>query len=63
MAEIPTSRLRGFVVRAAAELDVAQQSHFFSEMSADPWFKGSACYVCEKFVHVRLLASSSFQTA
>jgi hypothetical protein len=58
-AEIPTNHLRGFIVRAAAELDVAQQSQFFNEISAHPWFKGSAGYVFEKFVHVRLLTNLS----
>jgi hypothetical protein len=56
----PTDDLRGFMVGAATELDVAKQSHFIREISARPWFKGSAGHVFEEFVHVRLLASSSF---
>ena len=52
-AELATSHLQGFVIRAAAELELVRQSEFFALISTHPWFKGSAGNVYEKFVHVQ----------
>jgi hypothetical protein len=58
-AELATSHLQGFVIRAAAKLELVRQSHFFALISQHPWFKGSAGNFYEKFVHVRLTAHPS----
>ena len=55
-AELATSHLQGFVIRAAAELELVRQSHFFALISKHPWFKGTVGNFYEKFVHVRLTA-------
>ena len=60
-AELATSHLQGFVIRAAAGLELVRQSEFFALISTHPWFKGSAGNVYEKFVHVRLIAHPSAQ--
>jgi hypothetical protein len=60
-AEIPTKHLQGFLIRATAELELVKQSQFFSLISTQRWFKGSAGNMFEKFVHVRLTAHPSSQ--
>lgn len=59
VGEIPTRHLLGFVVRAAADLEAAQQARFFNLISRHPWFKSAAVWFFEKFVHVRLTAHPS----
>ena len=58
-AELPTSHLQGFIIRAAAELELVRQSQFFALISKHPWFQGSMGNFYEKFVHVRLTAHPS----
>ena len=57
--ELATSHLQGFVIRAAAKLELVRQSQFFALISKHPWFKGFAGNFYEKFVHVRLTAHPS----
>jgi len=58
-AEIATTHLQGFVIRATAEVELVKQSHFFTTINSHPWFRGSAGSMFEKFVHVRLTAHPS----
>jgi hypothetical protein len=55
-ANIPTRHLLGYVVRALAALDVAEQTKFFSMISSHPWLRGAAGWCFEKFVHMHLVA-------
>ncbi|KAF8346138.1 hypothetical protein F5887DRAFT_962858 [Amanita rubescens] len=58
-AEIPTKHLRGIVALSVAQIDAAQQSLFFSQISSHPWTKGLADWMYEKFVHIRLTSPTA----
>jgi hypothetical protein len=58
-AEIPTKHLKGIVALSVAQIDTAQQSLFFSHISSHPWTKGTACWMYEKFVHIRLASPTA----
>ena len=58
-AHLPTRYLLGYVMRALATLDIAEQSKFFTLISSHPWMRGAAGWCFEKFVHVRLIAHPS----
>jgi hypothetical protein len=56
---IPTDHLNGILALAVARFDAAQQSLFFGQISSHPWTKGSAGWIFEKLVHMRLMSASS----
>jgi len=58
-ARIPTNHLNGILALAVARFDAAQQSLFFGQISSHPWTTGSAGWIFEKFVHIRLTSLSS----
>ena len=58
-AEIPTKHLKGIIALSVAQIDAAQQSLFFSQISSHPWTKGPAGWMYEKFVHIRLASPAA----
>jgi len=56
---ILTNHLNGILGLAVARLDAAQQSLFFGQISSHPWTEGSAGWIFEKFIHIRLMSVSA----